>query len=217
MIWYWWSSRLDSKKIGSWKALRGRDRDRERGVHKGLHKKNTSSKTLTGKPRGNDFYKFLQPARLKDWCFRGPEHGWCGSLRALQFSLREGQNQGSRWHNPRIPWDVFPLLRAYLGEVALPLQEQGDQWVALSSPAPQHRHRNTCWEQLTWTQALCCTLLKLHMTALCYNCCSETNLHQFQHSEKLPHRTSMSPYHTRSLKFGSFKTQFRNSRYITKL
>ena len=41
------------------------EKGRERAVHRGLHRENTSPKTLTGKMRGADFCKFLQVG-LKD-------------------------------------------------------------------------------------------------------------------------------------------------------
>ena len=44
----------------------------ERGVHRGSHKENTSSKALTGKMRGADFGEVFQPVGLKDCSFRGP-------------------------------------------------------------------------------------------------------------------------------------------------
>ena len=56
-------------------AVDGRKGERERGVHRGSHKENTSPKPLTGKTRGADFLKFLQPVELKECSFRGP---WCG-------------------------------------------------------------------------------------------------------------------------------------------
>ena len=37
----------------------------ESTVHRGLHKKNTSSKLLTGKMRGADYCEFLQPVAIK--------------------------------------------------------------------------------------------------------------------------------------------------------
>ena len=38
----------------------------KRGTHRDVHKKNTSTKPLAGKIRGDDFHEFLQPAGLKD-------------------------------------------------------------------------------------------------------------------------------------------------------
>ena len=53
-----------------------RQRERERGTHRRLHKENPSSKPSTGKTRGADFHEFL-PVGLKDWSVRGPQ---CGSI-----------------------------------------------------------------------------------------------------------------------------------------
>lgn len=43
-----------------------RERERERTVCRGLHKKNTSPKLLIGKMRGADYCKLLKAAELKD-------------------------------------------------------------------------------------------------------------------------------------------------------
>lgn len=40
--------------------------ERERAVHRGLHKKNTCPNPLTGKMRGTYFSKVLQPLEFKD-------------------------------------------------------------------------------------------------------------------------------------------------------
>jgi len=42
-----------------------REREREKAAWRGLHKKNSSPKPLTGKRRGADYPKFLQAAELK--------------------------------------------------------------------------------------------------------------------------------------------------------
>lgn len=44
---------------------------RESGVHREMHKENTSPKPVAGKMRGADFCEFLQPLELKDWSWRG--------------------------------------------------------------------------------------------------------------------------------------------------
>ena len=52
-----------------------------RGMHSGLHKKNTSKKNtsqkaLTGKMRESGFHEFLQSTGPKDWRFSSPRPGW---------------------------------------------------------------------------------------------------------------------------------------------
>ena len=86
-------------------------RGRERAVHRGLQKKTTSSKSLTGKIRGANYGEFLQPAELKD---RSPYHGQYEAWQAQQCSCGEGrQRPRRRQHDLRIPWDavgkMFPL------------------------------------------------------------------------------------------------------------
>lgn len=61
-------------------------------------------KLLIRKMRGADFCEILQLASLKDWSFRGLQHGWCGALRTLQCSC--GQPR-FRQCSLRIPWDTL--------------------------------------------------------------------------------------------------------------
>ena len=51
---------------GEGALIRERERERERAAHKGLQKKNTSLKPLTGKMRRADYFEFLQAVELKD-------------------------------------------------------------------------------------------------------------------------------------------------------
>ena len=45
--------------------------ERKRGAQRKTHKGKASLKPFTGKIRGSDFSKFLQPAGLKYWSFKG--------------------------------------------------------------------------------------------------------------------------------------------------
>ena len=54
----------------------GKEREREKAAHRGLHKENTSLNPLTGEMRGADYHEILEPVELKDWNFRSLCCGW---------------------------------------------------------------------------------------------------------------------------------------------
>lgn len=55
---------------GEGRELWSQRKVRERGVHKGMHKENTSPKLLAGKKR-EAVYVFLQSVGHEDWHFKG--------------------------------------------------------------------------------------------------------------------------------------------------
>lgn len=57
----------EGRKPRSWRE------EREKMVHRGLHKRNISPKPLTGV---DDYHKFLQTAEPKVWSFRSFYHCW---------------------------------------------------------------------------------------------------------------------------------------------
>ena len=59
-----------------------REGRRESRAYRGLHKKNISPKSHTGKKRGGNYHEFLQPAELKKRSIRIPHHSCCGAWQA---------------------------------------------------------------------------------------------------------------------------------------
>lgn len=71
--------------------LQRKRRERERGMQRRLHQKNTSLKLLAEKMIETDFCEFLQLVELEGWSFKVRELG-CGiALRVLPYSWREGR------------------------------------------------------------------------------------------------------------------------------
>lgn len=96
---------------------------------------------------------------------KGLWHGCYEDLRVLQCFCEEGGqivlgqmvwSEDTLGNTGRKP----PLLGVYLGEMALLLWEQDSQKASFPSPTPQHRQRDTCLGQLTWTLVLCWALLQ---------------------------------------------------------
>lgn len=51
--------------------------EREKGTHRGRHKRKVSPKPLVWKMRGAEFHKSMQPTGLKVWRFEG-QWAWLG-------------------------------------------------------------------------------------------------------------------------------------------
>lgn len=90
-------------------------REYERSIHKGLHKKNTSLKPLTGKRRGADYCEFLPAVEFKDWDFRRPHMARVEPGRHSCAPVeKEGRGLGTEsmvWGFPGLHWErQFPFL-----------------------------------------------------------------------------------------------------------
>lgn len=84
-----------------------KNRGRQTAVHRGLHKKSTSPKPVTGKTRRVDCRELLQRVELKNQSFTSLHRGRCRVWWAQQGSCGVGQEPGSTWHDWRIPWDAL--------------------------------------------------------------------------------------------------------------
>lgn len=60
------------------------------------------------------------------------------------------------WGSHGTHWERhLPLLEANLGEVAFVSLETKEPAGTIAHPTTWHRHRDTCWGQLTWTLVFC--------------------------------------------------------------
>ena len=75
---------MEVGELWSWR----RERERERGTDKEMHKGDISPKPLAWKMRGVEFHDFMQSARLKVWRFKGQQDR---ARRALPYSWRESR------------------------------------------------------------------------------------------------------------------------------